>query len=114
MKTSKTTPAATAKITSLNKVWGFYGTLQRNLKLSEAEAADAFDHAVRFTTQRMDMDLDAARRFLDSLLGRHIADKVHSVESMEAELGALYGLWKRDVTKFRSNAINTTDEDFYC
>jgi len=115
MKTTKTAaPNATTKIASLNESWGFYGTLQRNLKLNEAEAAEAFDHAVRFTAQRMDMDLDAARRFLDSILGRHIADKVHAVESMEAELGALYVLWKPDVRKSRENAINTTDEAFYC
>lgn len=115
MKTSKTAAEkATTKIASRNETWGFYGTLRGNLKLSDAETAEVFDQAVRFTAKRMDMDLDAARRFLDSILGRHIADKVHAVESMEAELGALYGLWKRDVREFRDTAINTTDEDFYC
>jgi len=114
MKTSKTAaPNATSKIASLNESWGFFSALQGNQKLNDAETADAFDRAVRFTAKRLDMDLDAARRFLDSRLGRHLADGCQASESVEADLGALYGSWKRDVREFRTNAINTTDEDFY-
>jgi len=110
MKTSKTT---TAKITTGNEGWGFSATLQSNLKLSDAATVDAFDRAVRFTAKRLDMDLDSARRFLDSRLGRHLADQCHTAKSVEPDLDALYGSWKRDVREFRSAAINTTDEAFY-
>jgi hypothetical protein len=62
------------------------------------------------------MDLDAARRFLDSKLGRHLADVCHEAtpKRIEEVLGALYGHWERDVREFRKMAINSTDEDFYC
>ncbi len=114
MKTSKTAAAnATAKIESRVKDWGLFGTLQGNLKLSDAEAADAFDRAVRFTAKRLTMDLDAARRFLDSRLGRHLAEVCHKDAPIETTLDSLYASWKRDVREFRSMAINTTDEAFY-
>jgi hypothetical protein len=114
MKTSKTAAAnANAKITSRNEEWGFFGVLRSNLKLSDAEAADAFDKAVRFTAKRLVMDLDAARRFLDSRLGRHLADVCHKDAPIETTLNCLYGSWKRDVWEFRANAINSTDEAFY-
>ena len=114
MKTSTAAAAnATEKIEARVKSWGFYGTIQENLKLSDAEAAEAFDRAVRFTAKRLRMELDAARRFLDSRLGRHLADVCHKEAPIETTLGSLYGLWKRDVREFRANAINSTDEAFY-
>jgi len=114
MKTSKTAAAkSTAKIATGNEGWGFSATIQGNLKLSDAEAADAFDRAVRFTAKRLRMDLDAARRFLDSRLGRHLADVCHEGAPIETTLDSLYGSWKRDVREFRNHAINTTDEAFY-
>jgi len=117
MKTSQTATAnATTKIASRNEGWGFFATLRENLKLRESETADAFDHAVRFTAKRLDMNLDAARRFMDSRLGRHLADVCNAAtpKRIEEVLGSLYGQWKRDVREFRRAAINTTDEDFYC
>jgi hypothetical protein len=105
----------TAKIASRNEEWGFFGTLRENLKLSEAETSDAFDRAVRFTAKRLNMDLDAARRFMDSRLGRHLADVCNAAtpKRIEEVLGSLYGQWKRDVREFRRVAINSTDEAFY-
>ena len=114
MKTSTTAAAnATAKIESRVKDWGFYGTIQENLKLSDKEAADAFDRAVRFTANRLIMELPAARRFLDSRLGRHLADVCHKGAPIETTLDSLYVSWKREVREFRANAINSTDEAFY-
>ena len=111
MKTSQT---ATAKIETLNAEWGFYAILRSNLKLSDAETADAFDRAARFTAKRLGMNTDAARRFLDSKLGRHLADACVSTARVEETLDSLYGSWKRDVREFRRMAINSTDEAFYC
>ena len=114
MKTKPTLTAKTAaKIEARVKDWGFFGTIQENLKLSEEEAAEAFDRAVRFTARRLRMELDAARRFLDSRLGRHLADVCHTDAPIETTLSSLYGSWKRDVREFRANAINSTDEAFY-
>lgn len=114
MKTSKTAADnTTTKIASRNEAWGFSSTIRSNLNLSETEAADVFDRAVRFTAKRLDMDLDAARRFLDSRLGRHLADVCHEDAPIETTLDSLYASWKRDVREFRSMAINTTDEAFY-
>ena len=116
MKTSKTAAAnTTAKIVTGNESWGFYATIQGNLKLSDTEAADAFDSAVRFTAKRLGMELPAARRFLDSRLGRHLADVCNAAtpKRLEEVLGSLYGQWKRDVREFRKMAINSTDEAFY-
>ena len=103
----------TEKITTGNKAWGFYNTLQATLNLNEAETADAFDRAARFTAKRLDLELPAARRLLDSRLGRHLADQFHTVKSVEAKLDALYGSWRREVRVFRAAAINSTDEAFY-
>lgn len=114
MKTRKTAaPSATAKIATGNESWGFYATLQENLKLSDSEAANAFDLAVRFTAKRLNMELPAARRFLDSRLDRHLADVCHKGAPIETTLTSLYASWKRDAREFRRNAINTTDEAFY-
>ena len=116
MKTSTTAAAnATAQIESRVKDYGFFGTIQANLKLSDAEAAEAFDRAVRFTAKRLAMELPAARRFLDSRLGRHLADVCNAAtpERIEEVLGSLLASWKRDVREFRANAINSTDEAFY-
>ena len=116
MKTNKTATAnATAKIESRVKDWGFFGTIQENLKLSDAEAADAFARAVRFTAKCLKMELPAARRFLDSRLGRHLADVCNAAnpKRIEEVLGSLYGQSKRDVREFRNMAINSTDEAFY-
>lgn len=114
MKTKPTAPANTnPKIESRVKNWGFFGTIQENLKLSDTEAAEAFDRAVRFTAKRLRMELDAARRFLDSRLGRHLADVCHTGAPVETTLDSLYGSWKRDVREFRKSAINSTDEAFY-
>ena len=114
MKTTKTAAAnATTKIATGNDSWGFHATIQENLKLSDGETADAFDHAVRFTAKRLGMELAAARRFLDSRLGRHLADVCHKGAPIETTLNSLYGSWKRDVREFRSMAINSTDEAFY-
>ena len=112
MKTSK---AAAEKIASRNEAWGFYATIQENLKLSDAETADAFDLAVRFTAKRLGMELPAARRFLDSRLGRHLADVCDDAtpKRIEEVLGSLYDQWKRDVREFSRVAINSTDEAFY-
>jgi hypothetical protein len=115
MKTSKTAAAnASAKIASRNESWGFYSTIQANLKLSDTETAESFDRAARFTAKRLGMDTDAARRFLDSKLGRHLADVCHAGAPIETTLDSLYGSWKRDVREFRRMAINSTDEAFYC
>jgi len=116
MKTNKAATAnATAKIATGIESWGFHHTIQENLKLSDSEAADAFDHAVRFTAKRLKMELPAARRFLDSRLGRHLADVCNEAtpKRIEEVLGSLYGQWKRDVREFSRVAINTTDEAFY-
>jgi len=116
MKTNKAATAnATVNIESRVKDWGFFGTIQENLKLSDAEAAEAFDLAVRFTAKRLKMELPAARRFLDSRLGRHLADVCNEAtpKRIEEVLGSLYGQWKRDVREFSRVAINTTDEGFY-
>ena len=116
MKTNKAATAnVTAKIATGNESWGFHHTIQENLKLSDSEAADAFDHAVRFTAKRLKMELPAARRFLDSRLGRHLADVCNAAtpKRIEEVLGSLYGQWKRDVREFSHVAINTTDEAFY-
>ena len=116
MKTNKAATAnTTEKITTRNDSWGFYATIQENLKLSDLEAADAFDRAVRFTAKRLKMDLPAARRFLDSRLGRHLADVCDEAtpKRIEEVLGSLYGQWKRDVREFSRVAINSTDEAFY-
>ena len=104
----------TTMITTRNEAWGFYGTALSNLGLSDDEAAKLFDRAVRFTANRLDMKLDAARRFLDSKLGRHLADQCNHAAGVETKLGALYDSWKRDVRQFKSMAVNSTDETFYC
>lgn len=104
----------TKLITTKNECWGFYGATLSNLGLSDDEAAKVFDRAVRFTAKRLNMNLDAARRFLDSKLGRHLGDQCNHAAGVEIKLGALYASWKRDVTSFRAMAINTTDEAFYC
>ena len=110
MQTSTTNTKIESRVTD----WGFYGTIRSNLNLSEDEAAELFDRAVRFTAKRLDMKLDAARRFLDSKLGRHLADVCHRDARVEDTLAALYPQWKRDVREIKRMAINTTDEAFYC
>lgn len=107
------------------KAWGFFGALRSNHNLSEEEAAELFDHAVRFTAKRLGIEPVAARRFLDSKLGRHLADPiglVHDANGLDMaaskaclteQLGALYASWKRDVREFKSMAVNATDEAFY-
>jgi len=109
---NKTTKKATP-ISARETTWGFHGTLQKNLNLSDAEAAAAFDSAARFTAQRLRIGRDAARRFLDSRLGRHLADQCSSIETVEARLGALYTEWKTSVTECRYNVIRVTDAEFY-
>jgi len=104
----------TTMITTKNEDWGFYGATLSNLGLSDNEAAELFDRAVRFTANRLNMNTDAARRFLDSKLGRHLGDQCNHVAGVETKLGALYDSWKRDVRQFKSMAINSTDEAFYC
>jgi len=111
--TMQTTPTTTTKIASLNEAWGFFDTLRSNLKLSETEIENAFDRAARFTATRLEMTTEAARRFLDSKLGRHLADAFSAGDKIEEKLDSLYGSWKRDVREFRNMAINSTDEDFY-
>ena len=101
-------------IATNNEAWGFYAATRSNLNLSDSEAAALFDRAVRFTAKTLDMKLDAARRFLDSKLGRHLADQCSDAAEIETKLGELYASWKRDVAEFRRMAINTTDEAFYC
>jgi len=110
MKTSK---QAAKKIESRNQGWGFYAALRENLHLADGQAADAFDRAARFTAYRLELSTAAARRFLDSRLGRHLADGCGALGEIESRLGALYDLWKRDVREFRQMAINTSDEAFY-
>ena len=68
---------------------------------------------MRFTANRLKMELPAARRFLDSTLGRHIADACSDLKKIEETLDNIYTTWKRDVRTYRSHAINTTDEAFY-
>ena len=113
MQTSTTKNAASERIESKCQDWGFYGTIRSNLKLSEDEAAERFDRAVRYTAKRLDMKLDAARRFLDSKLGRHLGDVCHKDARVEDTLAALYPQWKRDVREFKAMAIKSTDEAFY-
>ena len=104
----------TKMITTKNEAWGFYAATRSNLGLSDNEAAKLFDRAVRFTAKRLDMKLDAARRFLDSKLGRHLADQCDDAAGVETKLGGLYASWRRDVRQFKSVAVNSTDEAFYC
>ena len=110
MQTSTTNTRIESRVTD----WGFFGTIRSNLNLSEEEAGELFDRAVRFTAKRLDMKLDAARRFLDSKLGRHLGDVCHRGAQVEDTLAALYASWRRDVREFKAMAINTTDEAFYC
>ena len=55
---------------------------------------------------------DAARRFLDSKLGRHIADALNETE-IEPRLGQIYSSWRRDVQGFKKMAVEATDANFY-
>jgi Arc/MetJ family transcription regulator len=113
MKTTLTNNNATAKIESREKTWGFYGTFKSKFELSDADMAEVFNRAARFTAERLEMSTDAARRFLDSKLGRHLADAFSEGDLLKQKLDSLYGSWKRDVREFRTMAINSTDEDFY-
>ena len=110
MQTSTTNTRIESRVTD----WGFFGTVRSNLNLSEDEAAELFDRAARFTARSLKMEFPAARRFLDSKLGRHLADVCHRDAQVEDTLAALYPQWKRDVREFRTMAINSTDEAFYC
>ena len=111
-KIAATTKQATL-IASKNEGWGFRGTSQSNLKITNAEADALFDRAVRATATLLKISTDAARRFLDSKLGRHIADSLNETE-IETRLGQIYSSWKRDVRQFKKMAVNSTDEAFYC
>jgi len=108
------TKSTSAKITSRNEAWGFFSTIRENLKLTQSQTEQAFDSAARFTAERLQMSPDAARRFLDSRYGRHLADKCADLASINEALGHAYATWKRDTNEFRRAAINTTDEAFYC
>lgn len=108
----KTKPIS-AKITSRNESWGFFSTIRENLKLTQAQTEQAFDSAARFTAERLQMSPEAARRFLDSRYGRHLADKCADLASINEALDHAYATWKRDTNEFRCAAINTTDESFY-
>ena len=100
-------------ITARETTFGFYGTLKKNLNLSDAVAAVAFNSAARFTAKRLKLKFDAARRFLDSNLGRHLADQCPDFASVEVRLGVLYKEWKASVNECRANVINTPDAEFY-
>lgn len=108
---TKSTAATT--IASRNESWGFDGAVRSNLNLNDADVAALFDRAARFTAEHLTISLDAARRFLDGKLGRHLADQCDDAALIEKKLGELYASWTRDVREFRKTVINTTDEDFY-
>jgi len=62
-------------ITTQNHAWGFYGTLMLNEGMNETEAAAAFDaFASEVLVGKYGMNEDEARDFLDSKIGRHLAD----------------------------------------
>ena len=107
------THSATTKIEARETTWGFYGTFKHNFQLSDSDMAEVFDRAARFTAKHLEISTDAARRFLDSTLGRHLADAFSAGDPVEQKLEVLYTRWRKDVREFRQTAINTTDEDFY-
>ena len=66
-------------ITTENHAWGFYGTLRSNEGMDDTEAAAAY-HAVasEILVGKYGMEEDEARRLLDSKIGRHLADAMHT------------------------------------
>ncbi len=103
--------------------YGFAGTLQSNLNLDDAQRDAAFDKAARALCSMIPaMNVDAARRLLDSTTGRHIANAVNSVETIIPDIrsatmikgkhGTMMHVRKAAVPSIQY-AIRTTDEDFY-
>lgn len=72
-------------IDSRNKEWGFYGTISRKRPKS---VKSQWDKAVAAIKGRFKgVTDDTARDFLDSSLGRHLADQVLDGKSVDAALG---------------------------
>lgn len=68
---------------SKNTSWGFFGTLKDNYQLKDSEAKKVFAHAEKTLGKVKGTEGGMATDFLDSKLGRHLADDL----SFHAKLG---------------------------
>ncbi|MBC2592806.1 hypothetical protein H5P28_00885 [Ruficoccus amylovorans] len=75
MKQNSTTPNANYTTAPSEDSWGFYGVVQHNEHMNEAEAAQAFADAFEIFRSAPWQPTDIAiRNFLRSRWGRHFAD----------------------------------------
>lgn len=66
----------TAKITTQNETWGWWGTMGHN---GHADVQGMWDAAIAILVAFWGMTAEDARDFLDSVAGRHLADQCSSM-----------------------------------
>ena len=65
------------RIESENKDWGFYGTFKNRPEEPSGDVtANAFDRMARVIVETWKLSAKQAQKFLDSRMGRHLADSL--------------------------------------
>lgn len=95
-------------IATKQESFGFHHTLVSNGSHDENEAAIMFDHVATQIADIEGVSVSAARRILDSRVGRHMADQFE-------DCLMLFHTWmkKRRFYSQMLEIIDMTDEEFY-
>src|SRR4051812_47359595 len=94
--------------------YGFRDTLMGNHELSGQQADMTFHTVATKIAAKMEISTDAARRILDSTIGRHLADAMSDPADVNGAAERLIK-WSMGAGFRRSfkAVIETTDEEFY-
>lgn len=92
---------------SENTEWGFYGTIRGgNRGDKDFEWERAFNYIKAETVDGIPLSPEETRGFLDSKAGRHLADSINELGSIEAVIARwpLKGFWFAETIRaFRSS-----------
>lgn len=86
-------------LTTTNRTWGFFGTIQRNLGLSDTRAAEAYATAAALLRNTFRVSPETAIAYLDSVSGRHLADQIDDLAHAATRLESTLKKWRRAITR---------------
>ena len=107
---------SSASIQSNNTSYGFFGTMSHHLgghEDAEDEAGARFSEAASQIVREYKVDPKVARNYLDSMFGRHIADRIHEGHSVSQAMQLHHGSPAKVQQALRKIREWTNDGDIF-